>query len=136
MDYEGKATVKPYAAYNQTGNSLIQAKKAFADLSETHKKAYLPKLKNIELTRERAMIFIDGITAGEKLTVKQRELESYRRAGDLDKMEASYHSLSSLIKRQAQYLYKVHGKTLETRFLSSIKTHRKKYLRKPGWLSH
>ncbi|MDD9310177.1 serine hydrolase [Cytobacillus firmus] len=121
VDYEGKATVKPYAAYNQTGNSLIQAKKAYAALSETHKKAYSPKLKNIELTRERAMNFIDGITAGEKLTMKQQELESYKKAGDLDKMEASYHSLSSLIKRQAQYLYKVHGKTTRDAVLKQYK---------------
>ncbi|MBN8201492.1 serine hydrolase [Bacillus sp. NTK034] len=128
VDYEGKVTVKPYAAYNQTGNSLNQAKKAFAAVSDMHKKAYSPKLNNIEMTRERAMNFIDGISAGEKLTVKQQELESYKNAGNLDKMEASYHSLSSLIKRQAQYLYKVHGKTTREAVLVQYKDPAEKIL--------
>lgn len=128
VDYEGKVTVKPYAAYNQTGKSLNQAKKAFTSLSESHKKAYSPKLKNIEITRERAMNFIDGITAGEKLTLKQGELESYKNAGNLDRMEASYHSLSSLIKRQAQYLYKVHGITTREAVLVKYKNPAEKLL--------
>ncbi|ESU34222.1 hypothetical protein G3A_02165 [Bacillus sp. 17376] len=121
VDYEGKVTVKPYDAYNETGKNLTMAKKVYTKLSEAQKKAYSSKLKNIELTRERAMFFIDGISAGEKLEVNRQELEGFKNAGNLDNMEASYHSLSALIKHQAQFLYKIYGKTTRNAVLVQYK---------------
>lgn len=121
IEYNANVQIQPYAAYNEAKKSLQEAKKLVATLPDDKQTAYKKSLADIEVWIGRAANFIDAISAGRKLDAGTNELKQYLQAGDIQNSIASYHSLSSLQKRQAVYLYKPYGKTTREEILSKYK---------------
>jgi hypothetical protein len=111
VDYEGKVTVRPYDSYNQLKNALALVEDSFLNLTEEQKKPFETNLDEIKILKSRSIYFIEGISAGLKIEEKRARLEGAIASGSLTDIKHSYHSLSSLIRRQAPFLYKIYGKT-------------------------
>lgn len=121
IEYNANVQSQPYAAYNEAKKSLQEAKKLVATLPADKQTAYKKSLADIEVWIGRAANYIDAISAGRKLDAGTKELKQYLQVGDIKNSIAFYHSLSSLQKRQAEYLYKPYGKATREAILAKYK---------------
>jgi trimeric autotransporter adhesin len=115
ISIEGTADGKtrPWAQYNAAKGAYNQALDAVNTLPAALKTKYLADLEaNVLLHINRTMHYIDAITAGEKIKVKQQAL-AYQLDRDLidDETEKTYHELSKEIRKQAILLDRVYGKS-------------------------
>lgn len=115
ISIEGTADGKtrPWAAYNAAKTAYDKALKAVNTLPAAQKNRYLADLdQNVNLHITRTMYYIDAITAGEKIKVKQQTL-AYQQDLDIinDQTEKAYHELSNEIRKQAILLDRVYGQT-------------------------
>ncbi|MBH0173791.1 transglycosylase SLT domain-containing protein [Fictibacillus sp. 23RED33] len=77
--------------------------------------------KNVDTYVNRAIAYIDAITAGEKIIRQQSNLNTHISSGNLEKLENTYHVLSEEIRKQAKLLYRVHGQSTRDAFLVKYK---------------
>lgn len=115
ISIEGTAdgTTRPWTAYNNAKAAYDQALKAVNTLPTAQRTRYLAELdEHVKLHITRTMHYIDAITAGEKIKVKQQAL-SYQISRNLinDDTERAFHELSREIRKQAIMLDRVYGKS-------------------------
>ncbi|MBP2242358.1 hypothetical protein J2Z40_002932 [Cytobacillus eiseniae] len=112
---EGSAdgTTRPWAQYNAAKDTRDAAVAAINKLSAAEKAGYLADIEqNVTLHINRAMSYIDAITAGEKINVKKEALEAQIEKNLIDdNTEAAYHALSTEIRKQAILLDRVYGQS-------------------------
>ena len=115
ISIEGSAdgTTRPWAAYNAAKNAYKQAVAAVNTLPAAQRYRYLADLdENVLLHITRTMHYIDAITAGEKIKVKQQTLSNQLNRNLInDDTEKAYHELSREIRKQAILLDRVYGKS-------------------------
>ncbi len=112
---EGSAdgTTRPWAQYNAAKVARDAAVAAVNKLPAAQKAAYLADIEqNVTLHINRAMAYIDAITAGEKIKAKKEALEVLIAKNLIDdQTETAYHELSKEIRKQAILLDRVYGKS-------------------------
>lgn len=115
ISIEGTAdgTTRPWAAYNNAKAAYDNALKAVNTLPTAQRTRYLAELdEHVKLHITRTMHYIDAITAGEKIRVKQQALSSQISRNLInDDTERAYHELSKEIRKQAILLDRVYGKS-------------------------
>lgn len=115
ISIEGTADGKtrPWAAYNQAKTAYEQAVKAVNTLPTAQRNRYLAELdEHVKLHISRTMHYIDAITAGEKIKVKQQALNAQLNRNLInDDTEKAYHELSREIRKQTIMLDRVYGKS-------------------------
>jgi len=125
ISIEGTAdgTTRPWVAYNNAKNAYDAAFKAVNTLTAAQKNKYLADLDaNVKLHINRTMAYIDAITAGETIRVKQKALEDQLKANLInDTTEAAYHELSKEIRKQAILLDRVYGQSTRDLIRSQYK---------------
>lgn len=115
ISIEGTAdgTTRPWTAYNNAKKAYDDAVKAVNTLPAAQKNKYLAELdEHVKLHINRTMAYIDAITAGENIRVKQKAL-SYQLDLNVvnDETEKAYHELSKEIRKQAILLDRVYGQS-------------------------
>ena len=112
---EGSADGKtrPYAQFNAAKAARDKAVAAINKLPAAQKATYLAKIdKEVNIHISRTTAYIDAITAGEKIAVKQAALEAKIAAGLIDaETEAAYHALSAELRKQTALLDRVYGQS-------------------------
>lgn len=110
--------------FNLTKEAYLLAKLEIAKVSVKEKLILETRLEeNVGIHYRRAMGYIDAITSGTKITEKtNRFQELFATNPTSDVTEASYHSLSSEIRKQAILLYRVYGKSTRDAILLKYKT--------------
>ena len=121
IDYEADVEVRPYGIFNQLKDQYTKAQNAYKQLDESDQEKYSERMQNIDLWIKRAIVYIDAISAGEKLEDLQLSMEGYLNKGEIDKAADSYHHLSALIRRQAVYLYRPYGKSTREAIMNRYK---------------
>jgi len=115
ISIEGTAdgTTRPWTAYNNAKTAYDKALQAVNTLPSAQRTRYLAELdEHVKLHITRTMYYIDAITAGEKIRVKQQALASLLNRNLInDDTEKAYHELSKEIRKQAILLDRVYGKT-------------------------
>ena len=110
--------------FNLTKDAYFQAKAEISKVSVTEKLRLEKRLEeNVGIHYKRAMGYIDAITSGKKIVDKTNQYKLiYSSNPTSDVTEASYHSLSSEIRKQAVLLYRVYGKSTRDAILAQYKT--------------
>ncbi|MBY0123519.1 Ig-like domain-containing protein [Bacillus sp. S/N-304-OC-R1] len=115
ISIEGSADGKtrPWVAYNNAKGAYDKAVQAVTTLPTAQKNRYLAELdEHVNLHITRAMYYIDAITAGEKIRVKQQALVKQLNLNLInDDTEKAFHELSKEIRKQAILLDRVYGKS-------------------------
>lgn len=113
ISVEGTADGKtaPVAIYNLTKDATKAAKAAVAKTSGKDKVLYTARLQAADVQIDRAMAYIDGITAGKKIAADTAALDAAIAAKDLTKVEAAYHKMTKEYRKQAALLDRVYGQS-------------------------
>ncbi|ESU34204.1 hypothetical protein G3A_02280 [Bacillus sp. 17376] len=113
IEWNGDGKTRPYTEYNNTKAAYYYAEKLVKAMPSSNTKVvYQAKLGEVKTQIDRAVAYIDAITAGEKIVVKKNALQSQVNKGLLTaETESLYHSLSFEIGKQAKLLDRVYGVT-------------------------
>ncbi|QOR66337.1 hypothetical protein IM538_21650 [Cytobacillus suaedae] len=113
ISIEGTADgeTRPWAAYNYAKSTLADAQAAVAKVTGTDKWLYEAKLQNAVVQKDRAMRYIDAITAGENLDAAREALETAIAGKDLNEVEKAYHGMTAQFRKQNALLDKVYGQS-------------------------
>ncbi|QOR66295.1 hypothetical protein IM538_21435 [Cytobacillus suaedae] len=113
IEGSGDGKTRPWQQYNAAKDAYAKAKPAVDKLPAAQRDVYLAQLEEKSVLHiNRAMAYIDAITAGEKINEKKAILKGRIDLGLLDKeLESAYHDLSSEIRKQAILLDRVYGQT-------------------------
>ena len=115
ISIEGTAdgTTRPWTAYNNAKAAYDNALQAVNTLPTAQRTRYLAELdEHVKLHITRTMHYIDAITAGEKIRVKQQALSNQISRNLInDDTERTFHELSREIRKQAIMLDRVYGKS-------------------------
>jgi len=114
---------RPWAQYNAAKDARAKAVATINTLPSAKRTVHLTKIQDgVDLHIERAMRYIDAITAGEKIKEKQSALEAKMIAGVMDDAaEKAYHELSFELKKQSVLLDKVYGQTTRDKIREQYK---------------
>ncbi len=113
IEGSGDGKTRPWKQYNDAKDANA---KALAMINSS-KPANAVSLRSIlekesKLHINRAMYYIDAITAGEKITEKKNQLSVLIKSNKVnEELEAAYHSLSSEIRKQGVLLDRVYGQS-------------------------
>lgn len=113
MEGSADGSTRPWDEYNGAKVARDQAVAAINTLPAAQKAGYLADIEqNVNLHINRAMAYIDAITAGEKINVKKAALAAQIEKNVIDdSTEAAYHALSTEIRKQAILLDRVYGQS-------------------------
>ncbi|MFE8701769.1 serine hydrolase [Cytobacillus sp. FJAT-54145] len=121
VDYEANVENRPYNTFNKIKKELEEVKSSYNYFKKQDQEKFSYLIKDIELWIERAIFYIDAISAGKRLDDARIELENHLDEGNLELAADKYHNLTSLVNRQAIYLYKPYGKSTREAILERYK---------------
>jgi soluble lytic murein transglycosylase-like protein len=109
--------------FNNTKSAFFKAKEAVSTLPQGTQKASLEeRLENgVEVHYTRAIAYIDAITSGKKIREKELILQEYITSGNIDGTTTAYHLVTAEIRKQAELLYRVYGKSTRDAILREYK---------------
>ncbi len=113
IEGSGDGKTRPWKQYNDAKDANAKAL-AMINSSKPANAASLKSTleKESKLHINRAMYYIDAITAGEKITEKKNQLSTLIRSNKVNaELEAAYHSLSAEIRKQGVLLDRVYGQS-------------------------
>ncbi|WP_316570488.1 hypothetical protein [Neobacillus sp. YIM B06451] len=107
--------------FNQTKRALSEAQIALSTYSGKDKVALQARLdQNVKIHVDRAINYIDAVTAGKKIEDKKQVLEQFMSGDQIDDAtEKAYHELSREMKKRAPFLSKVYGKSTRVNLLNN-----------------
>jgi hypothetical protein len=112
IDGTGDGITRPYKEFNAAKNAYNTAKKLVNSLKSREKDYYAARLVEPKTQIDRAINYIDAISAGKEIEKKRLYLEEQIISGVLsEKTEEAFHNMSYEIKKQAALLDKVYGRT-------------------------
>lgn len=113
IEWSGDGKTRPYTEYNNTKAAYYYAEKLVKAMPSSNTKiVYQANLSEAKTQIDRAVAYIDAITAGEKIVDKKNALQSQVDKGLINAETVSlYHSLSFEIAKQAKLLDRVYGVT-------------------------
>lgn len=123
ISVEGTADYKnePWKEYNAAKDSLKKAEAAINGLDASAKLSAEAKLVDPKVQISRAQAYIDAITSGKKILVKNADFEAAVKTGDLDKVEAAYHVVTEEFRKQTILNYRVYGQSTRDEILKEYK---------------
>ncbi|QOR66316.1 hypothetical protein IM538_21540 [Cytobacillus suaedae] len=107
----GDGKTRPWIEYNNAKSAYKNALVSINNLTPLQRGVYETSLHGSELQINRAIHYIDAITAGEKITESKKRLEDAIRTKDIDKVVSSYHLLTKEIRKQGVLLDRVYGQS-------------------------
>lgn len=113
IEGSGDGKTRPWDQYNAAKDTYSKAKAAVDKLPTDQKQVLTAQLEEKSLLHiNRAMAYIDAITAGEKINAKKAALQAKKDANNLvPETVTAYHELSTEIRKQAILLDRVYGQT-------------------------
>ncbi|OMF59340.1 hypothetical protein BK139_13130 [Paenibacillus sp. FSL R5-0490] len=107
--------------FNETKAALREAEKAVKEVKGKDKELLEARLnQHVRVYFDRAVKYIDAVSAGKKITAKAEVLENYLVNHQIDDAaEKAYHDLSLEIKRRSPFIYKAYGKTTRDALLDT-----------------
>ncbi|WP_113930687.1 hypothetical protein [Bacillus sp. P14.5] len=124
ISVEGSATVDypNMEVFNATKAARDKAAAAVKTLSGTQKYVLQARLDaEVNLHINRAVAFIDAVTSGKKIEEKAAALEAELNDGITNDTVSAYHTLTEEIRKQAELLYRVYGKSTRDAILDTYK---------------
>ncbi|MBN8201459.1 Ig-like domain-containing protein [Bacillus sp. NTK034] len=129
VSYEHRKAANPKHAadypdmklFNETKAALREAEKAVKEVKGKDKELLEARLnQHVRVYFDRAVKYIDAVSAGKKITAKAEALEHYLVNHQVDDAaEKAYHDLSLEIKRRSPFIYKAYGKTTRDSLLDT-----------------
>ncbi|MFE8701770.1 hypothetical protein ACFYKX_14315 [Cytobacillus sp. FJAT-54145] len=105
--------------FNETKKALSAASDAVSKVKGKEKDILQARLEqNVQLYFDRAVTYIDAVSAGKKILKRSNQLETLINEDKVDETTvATYHELTKEIKRYSPMFYRVFGKTTREAFL-------------------
>ncbi|TQR18151.1 hypothetical protein [Psychrobacillus soli] len=123
ISVEGSAdfVTRPYDQFNAAKKAVAAAEAAAKKLSTSEKLSLDAKLVDAKLQIKRAAAYIDAITSSEKIKDLTSKLDAAIASGDIEKVEAAYHTATAEYRKQAKLLDRVYGQTTRDEIRNAVK---------------
>ncbi|KQL36914.1 hypothetical protein [Psychrobacillus sp. FJAT-21963] len=123
ISVEGSAdfVTRPYDQYNAAKKAIAAAEAAGKKLSTSEKLSLDAKLVDAKLQVKRAAAYIDAITSSEKIKDLTSKLDAAIATGDIEKVEAAYHTATAEYRKQAKLLDRVYGQSTRDEIRNAVK---------------
>lgn len=123
ISVEGSAdfVTRPYDQYNAAKKALAAAEAAAKTLTTSEKLSLNAKLVEPKLQIKRAAAYIDAITSSEKIKDLTSKLDAAIATGDIEKVEAAYHTATAEFRKQAKLLDRVYGQSTRDEIRNAVK---------------
>ncbi|WNS75221.1 hypothetical protein RRV45_20480 [Bacillus sp. DTU_2020_1000418_1_SI_GHA_SEK_038] len=123
ISVEGSAdyVTRPYAAYNAAKKAIEGAQNALKGASASDKLKYEARLTDPQIQVKRAQAYIDAITSSEKIKGLTADLDAAVKSGDIEKVEAAYHTATAEYRKQAKLLDRVYGQSTRDGIRNAVK---------------
>lgn len=123
ISVEGSAdfVTRPYDQYNAAKKALAAAEAAAKTLTTSEKLSLNAKLVEPKLQINRAAAYIDAITSSEKIKDLTSKLDAAIATGDIEKVEAAYHTATAEYRKQAKLLDRVYGQSTRDEIRNAVK---------------
>lgn len=107
--------------FNETKAALKAAREEIKKLKGKEKEVYEARLsQNVQLYVDRAVSYIDTVTAGKKIEAKANILSEFISSNIInDSTEKAYHDLTKEIRRYSPVFYKVYGVSTRSAFIET-----------------
>jgi len=108
--------------FNEAKAAMIQAENALKNATGTQKEALKARLdQNVKSHYDRAVRFIDAVTAGKRIQEKSEALQEKLSKNIIDdSTEKAYHALSREIKERSPIMNKAYGKSTRDAFVDKF----------------
>lgn len=105
--------------FNEAKAAMFQAENALKNATGAQNEALKARLdQNVKLHYDRAVKFIDAVTAGKRIQAKAKALQEKLSKNLIDdSTEKAYHELSQEIKERSPIIYRAYGKSTRDAFL-------------------
>lgn len=123
IEGSGDGKTRPWKEYNNAKDAYQKAINAINKSKPSNSSQLITTLeKDVYLHIERAMHYIDAITAGEKITEQKTRMQNLINKNVInDEVESAYHLLSAEIRKQGILLDRVYGKSTRDLIRSNYK---------------
>ncbi|MEH7344002.1 hypothetical protein V7122_09015, partial [Bacillus sp. JJ1532] len=108
--------------FNDTKAAMFQAEKALSSAKGNQKEVLKARLdQNVKTHYDRAVRFIDAVTAGKRILAKSDALQEKLSKNIIDdSTEKAYHALTREIKDRSPVMYKAYGKSTRDAFINKF----------------